>query len=173
MQRAQLLTLIILCGLSPCAAALQAQQLDNVERALSWLPSDTETVIAARGPFVVPAGFPKREPATSPATNNDVDLRFQLLPMALLDIKNDLLLSRLKGLPVVAAIEGSRHARSPQALGEQPYEGAAIVIFAPGLSTIPTRLSKRSKAAHSETKRFRAHTFSSSNKKWKKISGRC
>jgi hypothetical protein len=124
-----LVVLVITCYLGIHTATMKSQQLEPIDRAISWLPPDTETVIAARGLFAIPAVISQRKPVTDPATNNYVDLMFQSLPIALLDIQDGLLLSHLKGLPVAAAIEGSRHARPPKGLGEQPFEGAAVVIF--------------------------------------------
>jgi hypothetical protein len=118
--------------LSSQISAFAAPQAGDVERVLSWLPTDTETVAVAKGPFTMPAAFPRHEPVTDKATDHEVDQLLQCLPMALLDIGKGQLLSQLKGQQVDVAIEGSRHARSPHGLGEQPYEGAAIVIFSPG-----------------------------------------
>lgn len=123
--------LVIVGCMNACSAVIRAEPLSKVERALSLLPPDTETIVVANGPFGIPLAFPTHEPATDPATDKEVDQLFQSLPIALLDIEDGLLTSRLKGQQVTVAVEGSRHARSPRSLGGQPYEGAAIVMFAP------------------------------------------
>ena len=153
MKGARLVTLVVFGCLSiNTGCRKESQRVEPVDRAMSWLPPDTETVIAAKGPFAIPAAMPQHGSVTDPATNNYVDLLFQSLPMALLDIQDGLLLSHLKGLPVAAAIEGSRHARSPHSLGEQPYEGAAIVIFDSGAvyNSVELLQALRSSAMRSE-----------------------
>jgi len=122
------LALVCLCGQISAFAAPQATDLEHV---LSWLPVDTETVFVSNGPFSVPATFHESERGTDNVREQEVDRLLQRLPMALFDIREGLLLQQLKGLQVQIAVEGSRHARSPNGLGMQPYEGAAIVVFAP------------------------------------------
>jgi len=134
--------LIVVC-LSSHISAFAAPQAADVEHVLSWLPSDTETVFVAKGPFTIPAAFPQHEQVTDKATDLEVDQMFQCLPMALLDIEKGHLLQQLKGHQVDLAIEGSRHARSPSGLGEQPYEGAAIVILAPGSQITPNAVLQK------------------------------
>jgi hypothetical protein len=129
-------SLIFAC-LSGQRSAFAEPQAGDLERARSWLPSDTETVFVAKGPFTLPAAFPTHEPVTDKATDQEVDLWLQCLPIALLDIGKGHLLRQLKGQQVDVAIEGSRHARPPAGLGEQPYEGAAIVVFDPGSQITP------------------------------------
>ena len=99
---------------------------------MSWLPSDTETVFVAKGPITVPAAFPQNDQVADTVSDHDVDQFLKYLPMSLFGIREGYVLRQLKGHKVDLAIEGSRHARSPSGLGEQPYEGAAIVIFSPG-----------------------------------------
>ena len=123
---------LIVVFLSSHIAAFAAPQATDLKRVLSWLPSNTETVFAARGPFTIPAAFPQHEPVTDKATDQEVDQMLQCLPMALFDIQKGHLLQQLKGQRVDVAIEGSRRARPPSGLGGQPYEGAAIVVLAPG-----------------------------------------
>jgi hypothetical protein len=135
-------SLLFVC-LSSQKSAFAEPQAADLERALSWLPSDTETVFVAKGPFTLPAAFPTHEPVTDKATDQEVDQWLQCLPIALLDIGKGHLLGQLKGQQVDVAIEGSRHARPPYGLGEQPYEGAAIVIFAPGSQISPNAVLEK------------------------------
>ena len=134
---------VIFVCLSSHISAFAAPPAADVEHVLSWLPSDTETVFVAKGPFTIPAAFPQHEPVTDKATDYEVDQLFQCLPMALLDIGKGHLLQQLKGQQVNVAIEGSRHARSPHSLGEQPYEGAAIVIFGAGSQITPNAVLQK------------------------------
>ena len=129
-------SLVFTC-LSSYISAFAEPHATDVERVLSWLPSDTEIVFAAKGPFTLPAAFPTHEPVTDKATDQEVDQWLQCLPIALLDTGKGHLLRQLKGQQVEVAIEGSRHARPPSGLGEQPYEGAAIVVFGPGSQISP------------------------------------
>src|ERR1035438_7010306 len=99
---------LIVVFLSSHIAAFGAPQATNLERVLSWLPSDTETVFGAKGPFTTPAAVPQPEPVTDKVTDKEVDQMLQCLPMALLDIKEGHLLQQLKRHQVDLAIEESR-----------------------------------------------------------------
>jgi hypothetical protein len=100
----------------------------------------------------MPPALPVHKGAANPDTDSDVDGLFQSLPMALLDIEEGLLLPRLEGSPVAVAVEGTRHAHSPKGLGEQPYEGAAIVRFASSADIDPVAILRaiEGKAIQSE-----------------------
>jgi hypothetical protein len=135
-------SLIVVC-LSSHISAFAAPQATDLERALSWLPSDTETVFVAKGPFTIPAAFPQHDPVTDKVTDREVDQMLQCLPMALFDIEDGHLLQQLKGQRVDVAIEGSRHARPPSGLGGQPYEGAAIVVLGPGSQITPNAVLQK------------------------------
>lgn len=134
---------LILACLSSPVSSFAAPRAAGLERVLSWLPSDTETVFVAKGPFTMPAAFPQDEGVTGKVTSHEVDQLLQCLPMALLDIGEGHLLQQLKGQQVDLAIEGSRHARSPGGLGGQPYEGAAVVMFAPGSHIAPNTVLQK------------------------------
>jgi hypothetical protein len=106
-----------------------------INELLSWLPEDTESVIAANGPFEFPdldrpsrdiSGKPELEPA-------DLQARLQVLPLSLFGLDDGGLQQALKGKRVVLALEGSRHFRPPAALGEVQYEGCGIAVFGPGV----------------------------------------
>ena len=91
----------------------------------------------ARGPFTIPAAFPQNNQVGAKVSEHDVDQFLKYLPMSLFSTRKDQLLKELIGQRVDLAIEGSRHARSPSGLGEQPYEGAAILILSPGSEIAP------------------------------------
>jgi len=124
-------SLIFIC-LSSHISAFAASQATDIGHVLSWLPSDTETVFVAKGPITIPAAFPQNDRVADKVTDHEVDQLLKYLPMSLFDIRKGHLLKQLKDHQVDLAIEGSRHARSPHGLGEQLYEGAAILIFSPG-----------------------------------------
>jgi hypothetical protein len=124
-------SLIFICLISQISA-FAASQATDIGHVLSWLPSDTETVFVAKGPITIPTAFPQNDRVADKVTDREVDQLLKYLPMGLFAIRKGHLLKQLEGHQVDLAIEGSRHARSPHGLGEQPYEGAAILIFSPG-----------------------------------------
>src|SRR5579859_3411980 len=111
---------------------------DDLKKVLSWLPSDTETITVARGPFVLVS--PSKQELT-PQTwhpnrvvpDQQLAQDFEDIPFLLFDFANGLLSTRLQGKDVVLAVEGSRHFRAPAGLGLMPFEGCAIVVFADDL----------------------------------------
>jgi hypothetical protein len=87
----------------------------DVEELLWWLPLDTETIQVTQTP-AKPRGplFADVQPDEIVAE----DLSYA-----------DILTQHLEGTRIKATLEGSRHFRPPAALGEMPYEGAALVRF--------------------------------------------
>jgi hypothetical protein len=103
----------------------------NIQQVLSWLPPDTETVTVARGPFPIPDGHAEKETIRNrELSGQELDHMFESLPLALFGFKDDLLVKHLIGKRIMLAAEGTRHFRSPAALGEMPFEGCAIAVFA-------------------------------------------
>jgi len=107
------------------ASTLKAAQLPlNIDTVLWWLPEDTETIFAARGPFKLTPQDPRLRPARSlqnilQTTNlsvlagSDESRRFK----------------QAVGRTVLLAIEGSRHFRPPSSLGSTLFEGCEIIEF--------------------------------------------
>lgn len=111
-------------------AVQQFAPSEDVQRILSWLPADTETVFVANGPF----SFPDLEPPDQPspftsASAEELKVDFEAEPLALVGFRNGVLAKRLIDQKVQIALEGSRHYRVPSGLGEMLYEGCSIVIF--------------------------------------------
>src|SRR4029077_16991864 len=117
-----------------CPAGIVAQDSQqkvgsvDLQRVLSWLPEDTETITVARGPFVLPSTTAQAKPNEDEnesrlVTERELSEPFQTLPLSLFGFKDGLLLPRLKGKRIMLAIEGARHFRPPSDLGEMPYEG--------------------------------------------------
>jgi len=101
-----------------------------VEQALSWLPADTETVVAANGPFLLPELKPGADQTQSAEqSDHEVEDTFKSLPLGLLGFKHGLLVKYLKDEMVLLALEGSRRFRPPSGLGEGPFQGCAVAIF--------------------------------------------
>lgn len=110
---------------SPATTAQLAQQ------ALGWFPADTETVIVANGPFSMPE--PNRNPdevKKNQGTDHEIEAEFRVLPIGLFGFQKGLLVDHFKGKQILMAMEGSRHFRSPSGLGEAPFDGCAVIIFA-------------------------------------------
>jgi hypothetical protein len=102
----------------------------GLKEVLSWLPGDTESVMAANGPFPFPdSGGLEWNDSEQQLPFAELELRMRILPLGLFDLKNGGLAKRLKGKEVTLAVEGSRHFRSPAALGGVRYEGCEIIVF--------------------------------------------
>jgi hypothetical protein len=67
-------------------------------------------------------------------TSQELEKYFEGWTLALFNSRNQILEKHLSGKKVLLAVEGSRHFRSPAGLGELPYEGCAIAIFADDLA---------------------------------------
>lgn len=99
--------------------------------ALSWLPADTETLIVANGPFVIPQPQNAEEETESRRLSpQEIREAFESFPFGLVGLQQGVLEKKLKGREVAFAIEGARSFRSPSGLGEMTYEGCDIVVFA-------------------------------------------
>jgi hypothetical protein len=152
----RILTALFLCTLACAGQATNKQRQPSsrettLEDVLSWLPSDTETVIGTNGPFPFP-DFDRlegtaRQPELTPV---ELDLRMRFLPLGLFGLKNGDLQKALQGKPVTFALEGSRHFRPPAALGNMLYEGCEIVVF--GSATNLDREAFMKSAANSATR---------------------
>jgi hypothetical protein len=105
------------CNISPAI---------NVQPVIKWLPSDTETLIAANGPFWMSnfrlAGDYKGNHEISAEDLEKHFRRWILSEFAIFENYFD----RQR---VVFAVEGSRHFRAPKMLGLMPYEGCTIIVF--------------------------------------------
>jgi hypothetical protein len=117
------------------AVQIGAPQLSvEAKQVLSWLPANTETLLTARGPFLLPNSQRKREDYTDHKTQaQDLRQAFQGLTVGLFALGNGGLVKQLAGKQTLFAAEGSRAFRTPNGLGELPYEGCAIVVFADDL----------------------------------------
>ena len=123
----------------PCTAQTAGSKPDQpseeISEVLSWLPADTESIVVANGPFMLPEMRPSEEYSVPSAVSVE-DLRddFEHLPLALIGFNNGILASHLEGQKVTVAIEGARHFRVPEGLGGALFEGCSIVVFARDVS---------------------------------------
>lgn len=103
---------------------------EEIQRVLSWLPADTETVIGANGPFVLPDTTAEvNETENGKSSDQEIEEEFRGIPLGLFSYKKDIFAKHFKGEKVLLGIEGSRQFRYPSGLGEGPYQGCAIAIF--------------------------------------------
>jgi hypothetical protein len=102
-----------------------------IEQMLNWFPTDTETVSAVMGPFLLPHVEKDSSGGLRMAKSADeVRDQFMQFPLLLLVGKDSLLAKNLKDKPIVAAIEGSRNFQAPTGLGGMRYQGGVIAVFA-------------------------------------------
>ena len=109
--------------------------LTGADDLLSWLPPDTETVVATRGPFVIRFPFDEENSSslTQSASEEAVKVQFADLPLEVFYMTD--LATPLRGPIVAYAMQGSRHFRRP--LGDfevTDFEGCSIVVFKDALS---------------------------------------
>jgi hypothetical protein len=113
--------------------SLETTQPIDPGQLMSWLPADTESVVAARGPFVTPAesdDVDGNDPAWSTRKASQAEIRtaFEQLPLELF-YEFDLT-KILKGSEVAYALQGTRHFRDPQGGSEvMDFEGCSIIVF--------------------------------------------
>jgi hypothetical protein len=98
----------------------------DIQQVLSWLPTDTETVIAANEAFSLPDW---RNVDWNREFHTEAWLR-AITVLSPLRLKNGSLLEYFKNQRVAFALEGSRHFRVPKGLGLFPFEGCTIVVLA-------------------------------------------
>src|SRR5258708_25456304 len=106
----------------------------NLKHVLSWLPKDTETLLVANGPFWMSSFQVAENYQNYDVSSQELEKDFEGLTLALFNSESGVLEKHLEGKKVFFAAEGSRHFRPPAGLGELPYEGCAIAIFADDLT---------------------------------------
>lgn len=128
--------LVVLCAALSFAFACRADSsflapadADGIDAVLSWLPADTETITVANGPFWM-SNFQLSDEQQKVLSRENLEKQFQALTLSLFNLKGSLVERHFERQKVILAVEGSRHFRSPQGLGELPYEGCAIAVFA-------------------------------------------
>ncbi len=102
----------------------------NQEDLLWWLPTDTESVVTARGPFPlqIPLDYENNGKAT--VSETEIFEEFEQQALELLYSQPRDLATRLEGSVVALAMQGSRHFRNPLPdLEVGDFEGCSIVIF--------------------------------------------
>ncbi len=141
MQTRDITAALLLCvaafGSSGCKSVRPAAQVGAAQlsvaasQVLSWLPANTETLLTARGPFALSNS--QMDYADRNTQAQDLRQYFHYLTVDLFSLGNGGLGKGLEGKKILFAAGGSRAFRSPNELGEMPYEGCTIVIFADDL----------------------------------------
>jgi hypothetical protein len=116
------------------AARLSEAAVQGVDQEdlLWWLPPDTESVVAARGPFPlrVPSDNEDENWGKRKASQTDIFVQFEQQPLELLYSGSLPLATLLRGSIVTFAMQGSRHFRQPLPGFEvMDFEGCSIVAF--------------------------------------------
>jgi len=130
---------------SPKPSTRNTDQAVVEKNLIWWLPADTESVVAARGPFTIPNEVPNetnekndQEWLTRKAAPADIRVGLEELPLELLyDVD---LSETLKGYTVAYAMQGSRHFRPGNEVME--YEGCSIVVFDRNLDGLETTIAQ-------------------------------
>ena len=163
---------IVLAGITVWSIALSAQSSERVtvgkgdsgsagiERAVSSLPADTETIVVANGPFGFTGKVDAKETKDSSISNKEIASHFQGLPLGPIRFKDGLLSEQLEGKMIEFAVEGSRHFRSPTSLGEMPYEGCSIIFFVDNLRDEIGSFSKDSQHSIWHVEQIEGHQVS-------------
>jgi hypothetical protein len=101
-----------------------------VEQVLSWLPADTETAMAANGPFLLPDLNPEENNASSPGDSGEIVNIFKSIPAGLFGFKKGIMSKYFTNDKVLLEVEGSRNFSAPSGLGGGPFQGCDIAVFA-------------------------------------------
>ena len=119
------------CSAQPRVAT---QQL-SLSQVLGWLPTDTETVLGANGPFSWAPEAPSNDARPQERmTDAELEIQSRAFPLGLLNFKNGGLGEFVNDKSISFAMEGSRRFRPPHALGLMRYEGCLIMVFGPAVS---------------------------------------
>ena len=122
-------------GATPQAVEAASAPSLLTQQVLSWLPEDTETVIAANGPFVMHLKKQNSESTVnSEESAREIEETFKSLPLNLLGFESGILEKHFQSREISLALEGSRDFRAPSGLGEALFQGAEIVVFEDDIS---------------------------------------
>lgn len=110
----------------------------SIDEVLWWLPSDTETVSVARGPFKAPQ-FSERPAIIRPSEYLDRVLTAYQVEMLNM-VRAGRFYKGIAGAAVKFSVNGSRKFRAPTGLGSMRYEGCDITVFESGM--VPSRSAR-------------------------------
>lgn len=115
----------------------------NIQTVLDWLPTDTETLMVANGPFEMRWRDPARADSEPAAPSASLSGHLENLQCGNLgSLRQGQLLKSLNERVVALAVHGARKFRVPKQLGLAPYEGCDCLIFRRGLGDRAPLLQK-------------------------------
>jgi hypothetical protein len=119
--------LIIICSLMILASCTELSHRNSFDPrdVITWLPSDTETIMATNGPFWMSDFGLNDSEHNREISKNEMEKFFQA--RILMDFS--VVANAFNSEQVTLAVKGARHFRSPKSLGLMPYEGCEIAIF--------------------------------------------
>jgi len=129
---------LISCVLIPLVSWATAQtpgaelRPPDVQEVLSWLPSDTETVIVANRPPVLSGLLDFQRPPELFTK----EVAFALMPLTPLWLKNGSLNGYLKDQTATLVLQGSREFRLPTGFGPMHFQGCTIIVLANDFSEL-------------------------------------
>lgn len=119
------------CHQNTRSGASAAQGRIDIAKVISWLPTDTETLLVANGPFWM-SNFltgEERNYSNREVKSEELEKQFEGQTLSLIAYRSTGLEKRLEGKKVLFALEASRHFRPPAGLGEMPFEGCVLAVF--------------------------------------------
>jgi hypothetical protein len=141
-----------------------------VEQALSWLPANTESVVAANGPFPFPElqmedddaqdNASGAQPTAQPSEAAEIQNGFRSLPLSLFGTfgsKKSPFGPSSFHANVLLAIEGGRNFGAPHGLGIGLYQGCDIAIFDHDISTDTEAFLKSAAKKIFKTEKIEGH----------------
>lgn len=125
------------CGQNNVTSSNSINRSADLNRALSWFPTEIETLLVSNGPFRISTVLNRHnESKNIRETTEELNKEFERWTLPLFYAKDGLLEKHLEGKIVLLSVEGSRHFRSPNGLGEMPFDGCEIAIFEDDVSDV-------------------------------------
>ena len=132
-----------------------------VEQALSWLPANTESVVAANGPFPFPDLQMEDDDSQDNASEAaEIQNVFRSLPLSLFGMfgsKKSPFGPSSFHANVLLAIEGGRNFEAPHGLGIGLYQGCDIAIFDHDITTDTEAILKSAAKKIFKTQKIGGH----------------
>ncbi len=148
----------LLMFLCIAASVMQAQSAESLDwhTVLGWMPTDTETLVAATERFNVPSVKEKGGPSPEEDVGSPLDLLRSLALSRLPDFPE--VYEPLVGRKVQFALGSLRAVRGFSGLGLGPYDGCAVVVFSEPLGS--SLRAVFSQATSKVISGFAVHSFS-------------
>lgn len=132
----------------------------RLRQTLEWLPDETETVIAAQGPFkVLPGGWSQTPRTLTGYLESSAVGSFH-------GLRKGKYLPYFAGQTVLLSLEGARHFRSPFGLGLAPYDGCHILLFDEKFAAAGDKLMDELKADANRSYKDDSHVILAFDEDW-------